>query len=117
MMHQRRWMVTDVATPEELAAQLAHGNWTLCTGFRCNGFVWINDSFTEDSIQEYGVVRECDGVQIESVTVDWCTPEKIAAYQRQYEAGVTGPWVMGNVPAWQMETAEAHARMYCELCG
>lgn len=118
MMHRnRRWMVTDMVDATDLGEELTRVQWTLCTGFRCNGLLWLNDSFSEDSIQEYAVVRESDMAQIESITVGWCDPVKVADYQQQFERGVVGPWPMGNVNRWQIETPEEHSRVYCERCG
>ena len=42
---------------------------TLCTGFSVQGLLFLNESFSEDGVQEYAVVR--DGQQIESMTVSW----------------------------------------------
>lgn len=118
MMHRnRRWMVTDMADASDLGYEISRVEWTLCTGFRCNGFLWLNDSTSEDAIQEYAVVRESDMAQIESITVGWCDPVKVEQYQTDFEGGMVGPWPMGSINAWQVETPDQHKRMYCERCG
>lgn len=55
----------------------------LCTAFCVNGHLWVNDSFNEDGLQEYAVIRvdaitdkEIIGTQINSVTVTWAIQKK-----------------------------------------
>ena len=56
MLHQKRiFGVGDIEGIEELAEKLTETTWTLCTGFRFQGLLFLNDSFTEDSAQEYAV--------------------------------------------------------------
>lgn len=70
MLHKDRvWSVKNIDSPEELVFLLTQYTWTGCSGFRIQGFLFLNDSFEEDSIQEYGVVRESDGMQVESITI------------------------------------------------
>jgi hypothetical protein len=76
MVHTtRRFCVTPIATLEALVEQLTQSTWTRCTGFSYQGLVFLNDAFSEDGAQEYAVLR--DGLQIESLTVSWCTPERL----------------------------------------
>jgi len=72
MMHNnRRFHIKNIETAVELAEQLTGAYaWTLCTGFELHGLLFLNDSFTEDSLQEYAVIRA--GRQVESVTFSWC---------------------------------------------
>jgi nicotinamide riboside transporter PnuC len=77
MLHiGRRHSVTVVDDISELAAKLTEHTWTLCTGFRCGGWLFLNDSFSEDGAQEYSVLRatpNADGTHdvCESVTFGW----------------------------------------------
>ncbi len=72
MIHkQRRYRVRDVATPEELAELLVDHSWCLCNGFRLGGTLWLNDAFSESGAQEFAVIAEASGVQVESLTVSW----------------------------------------------
>jgi hypothetical protein len=70
---KRRWTVGDVETPEELAHKLTQYTWTGCRAFRLvgSGLLFLNDSFSEDGAQEYGVVIESTRRQVESVTFGW----------------------------------------------
>lgn len=76
MMHRRSYQVIELG-PAQLAHRLARHTFTLCTGFLCQGLLWLNDSTSEDAVQEYAVVNVYDAVQIESITVSWCTPAEI----------------------------------------
>lgn len=88
---QRRFQITDVLTDDELAEKLREHTWTLCTGFRFGASLWLNDSFSEDSAQEYAVVREADGAQLETITVSWCTAEALRTYAARFAASTAVP--------------------------
>ena len=114
MVHDKRtFQVSDVASPEELAEQLAEHSWTLCTGFRIGGYLWLNDSFSEDSAQEYTVLQPLNErhVQIESITASWCTKEKLQSY---IEDCLKGLWLdrYGKYTLKLEKPAEHH----CRLC-
>ena len=84
MFHlNRTFGVTDVETAEELAESLTEMTWTLCTGFRLQGLLFLNDSWSEDHAQEYAVVRESDLCQLESVTFGWCDKAQAISYIKQ----------------------------------
>lgn len=89
MVHKDRvFAVKEVDTLEELAELLSNYSWTLCTGFKYNGLLFLNDSFSEGGPQEYAVLKQTNPdtgeyVQIESLTVSWCTPEKIIEHIKQ----------------------------------
>jgi hypothetical protein len=95
MMHtKRRWVVTPVATAEELSQILSQRTWTLCTGFYVEGFpdyLFLNDATSEDGAGEYAVIRggidASKWVQIESITFSWCDLEKALGYIRHTLAG------------------------------
>ena len=79
MIHnKRKYNVDRVDSAAELAEKLKQCTWCLCTGFELEGYLFLNDSFTEDSAQEYAVIR--DGRQLESITFSWCTPEDALAH-------------------------------------
>jgi hypothetical protein len=81
MMHdKRRFHIKRTNGPMSLACALTFGTKTLCSGFELelNGkrMLFLNDSFTEDSLQEYAVV--IDGRQVETLTVSWMNPLLLA---------------------------------------
>ena len=45
--------------------------------------LYLNDSFSEDGAQEYGVVS--GGVQFESITVKWCSEEVLLKMIRELQ--------------------------------
>src|SRR5262245_29060372 len=76
MMHKARvFCLSEFTDLEALVESLKEYSWTLCTGFQYKSLLLINDSVSEDSLQEYAVVR--NGVQIESLTVSWYDPDKL----------------------------------------
>lgn len=91
MVHKSRKFSVCLSTPEETAEKLVNHSWTLCSAFYVNvpgetdrGIYLVNDSFSEDSAQEYAVFRANPGSaeleQIESLTVSWYeSPEKLLA--------------------------------------
>jgi hypothetical protein len=86
MVHKnRRFNVKGVGSVEELADQITRCTWTLCTGFEFKGYLFLNDSFTEDSAQEYAVVW--DGRQVESITFGWCTRDQAEKHVHDILAG------------------------------
>lgn len=91
MMHDRRiHRVTDVELDslDDLATRLQGITQTLCSGFRWNGLLILNDATSEDGAQEYAVVREATGRQVESLTCSWYeTPDRLAADLRALADG------------------------------
>ena len=86
MIHnKRKYDVREVSSPDELADELIRTTWCLCTGFSLEGYLFLNDSFTEDSAQEYAVVR--DGSQVESITVSWCNRATLLRHIHEVLAG------------------------------
>lgn len=80
-----------VVSLEELAERLSS-----CTFPICAAFEWpdgktrlLNDSFSEDGAQEFGVLRllEDRWVQVESITFSWCSKEKALDYLEQAARG------------------------------
>ena len=86
MVHRRRiYNIAKIESVEELAKAVTESVWTLCTGFELGGHLFLNDSFTEDSAQEYAVVK--DGRQVESITFGWCDRDRAAQHIRDILAG------------------------------
>ena len=74
MLHTRRiWTIGYVDSEEELAAKLVNHTWCTCNGFRLNGYLFLNDATCPDGAQEYAVIKESTGAQVESITFSWCT--------------------------------------------
>lgn len=119
MYRTRRYLLTDVATAEELAEKLTRHTWCLCQAFALDGpagrLIFANDSTSPDGAQEYAVLCvDVDGTrrQIESLTVSWCTEARLLAYIQQLQAGTLGvPFrTITNV----FEDHAAHGR--CPAC-
>ena len=105
---KRRFAVGTVETAEELAEKLRQHTWTLCTGFRFNGHLWLNDSISEDSIEEYALVRESDMHQIETLTVGWMDEAKIVKWATEPEE--FNPYPITN----EIDSLKDHGT--CYLC-
>ena len=110
--NKRVWCVANATDAETLARDLKR-TWTLCTGFRLGGYLFLNDSTSEDAVQEYAVVRERDGVQVESITFGWCSPEKALTYVQEAVAGKYDDTEMGEINRRQIQSPEKH---HCGFC-
>ena len=59
MMHtNRRWVLSPVATIEELGRMLTQSTWCLCSGFYVDGHpetIFLNDATHEDGAAEFGI--------------------------------------------------------------
>ena len=120
MMHKRRrWCVGTAESPEQLATNLTERTWTLCTGFELQGYLFLNDSTSENGAQEYGVVKlpEKPGgkhFQVESITFGWCTYEKALGYIRKAIAGEMDGYDFVTEVHPQYDTVDKHGT--CHLC-
>jgi hypothetical protein len=119
MLHRkRRWSVDRVASAEELAGRLTGADWCLCTGFELQGYWFLNDAISEDSAQEYAVVKqrgpEGKSLQVESITMSWCTYEEALRYIRQAIAGQFDSSAFASVVTPRVEPIDRHGR--CPLC-
>ena len=116
MLHDNRvFNVADVATPEDLVVKFKGevSVWCGCTGWRLNGWLWLNDSTSPDAFQEYAVVHEATMVQWESLTISWMSAEAIRNFIRDFqEAEADGPF-FGAVTN-KIETPAEHGR--CQHC-
>jgi hypothetical protein len=117
MVHKNRtWCAADVESAEELARLLTQGTWTRCTGFRYRGYLFLNDSFSESGAQEYAVVEEATGKQVESVTFFWCSREQALDLIERISTDefLKEAWDSGIDPARQVQAPEEHR--CCHLC-
>lgn len=115
MMYKNRvWAVKTVASAEDLARLLTEHTWTLCTGFRLSGYLYLNDSTSEDGAQEYGVIKEATGKQVESITFSWCSRRKALDLIKRLSAGEFDDqaWDSG-INLNQIESPERHR---CHNC-
>lgn len=116
MVHKERtWAVKDVYDPQELVKLLTQYSWTGCTGFRHAGYLYLNDSFAGGGPQEYAVVKEDTGKQVESITFSWCSPERALEFIRRISAGEFDDqaWPPGVDLTAQVQDPECHQ---CWLC-
>ena len=115
---RRRWCVHDREEVEEFAREITgKRTWCLCNGIRWQGLLILNDSTSEDALQEYAVINEKTGVQVESLTVSWLTPFNLGVTLTELANGRYS-FSMGNKedPLARIETPEQHRQRRCELC-
>lgn len=105
---KRRFRVADVATVENLAEKLTGHTWCGCTGFRLEGIVFLNDSFSEDGASEWAVFR--DGRQVESITFGWCDR---AQAEHHIRAMLTGGGVEPFADLPRIQTPQEHGTCPC----
>ena len=117
MMHTNRvWSVAHVETAPELAAKLTRGTWVLCTGFQLgDSLLCLNDSTSEDAIQEYAFLRFLDGqwTQVESITVGWCNAAKALEYVRSAAGGENDSSPFRSAVTPKLDGSQSHR---CPLC-
>lgn len=74
MLHTRRiWTVATMQNEEQLAALLVDHTWCSCNRFRLMGYLFLNDATGPMGAQEYAVIKESTGFQVESITFSWCS--------------------------------------------
>lgn len=76
MMHTTRaFAIRDILSRDELlalAAKLTGGQtYVLCSAWRYEGLLLLNDATSEDGALELAIVRESDGFMLESLTASW----------------------------------------------
>lgn len=89
--HRAYYLIT-FDTIEELAEYLFRfSSLVRCAGLRVGNIAYLNDSFTEDSVQEYAAVliteeeeRTFAGIQFESLTISWMKPEEFIRSHKRY---------------------------------
>lgn len=108
MNKSRRWAVKKVDSPEELAKLLTEMVWTPCTGFQLGNYLFLNDSFSPDGAQEYGIIDLKTGLQVESITFSWCSVEKARKYIEDVLAGKYAEGWRPGIDMTQIEAPEEH---------
>lgn len=88
MIHKSRRFSIKPVTLEEIAGDMTSTSWCLCNGYSVqhgdSTFLVLNDSFNEDSLQEYAVCHVLQHVgtvyrveQQESLTFSWIGSERL----------------------------------------
>jgi len=116
--HRRRFNVADIDTAATLAQILTRGTQCLCSGFRVAGYLFLNDSFSEDGAQEYAVFRVAsDGQheQIESITFGWCNYAQTLDYIERIVRGELAVRCTTGGPL-TVQTHQEHRAQRCQLC-
>jgi hypothetical protein len=111
--HDRIYGVTEVPDVKTLANQLFHYTWTGCTGYQLCQYLFLNDSFSEDSKQEFAVFRitELDYIKIKSITIS-CRNFTEHHLEMALNAAMESKLNMGMY-GLKLESAEEHQ---CDLC-
>ena len=110
-----RWDYAGLSDDEALAKMLVHQTWCLCTGFRLGGYLYLNDSTSEDGAAEYAIVKEATGIQVESITFGWTTDAKAVATIQEISAGKYDRENYGGGPS-NSARIESSAHHTCHLC-
>ena len=116
MMHDKRtFAVKSYASLPTMCHALTDHTWCLCNGFRYGPLVLLNDSFSEDGTAEFAVYDEHrnNGTQIESITVSWCTAEKLEQYLSNWLTRLPLMAAL-NTDMPRIEDAATHQR--CRYC-
>lgn len=108
MYPDREFGTISIEQLDKLAMILTGFTWTPCTGFECRGLVFLNDSESVDSAQEYAAIK--DGRQVEPITFGWCSEEKASHLIREILVGDHGD--MGSVHP----TIKPASENMCPLC-
>ena len=120
MLHtQRVWCVTTFDNVEEIAHGLTGNTQVLCTGIRYRKLLLLNDAISEDGNQEYAVIDEDSGHQLESLTCSWMRPERLQAAllalaDNRDHVVMVRTWTDQKDPRERIETQQEHER--CALC-
>ena len=119
MLHRdRRWVVQEAKSSEQLAADLTRTTWCGCNAFELDGYLFLNDATSPDGAQEYAAVKR-DGpdgrmLQVESITFSWCSYDSALNLIRRAIAGDYDDAEFAHVVEPHIETPEEHGR--CHLC-
>ena len=112
---ERVWQVSDVADAAELASKLTTMTWCACNGFRLDGYLFLNDATSPDGAQEYAVVKEATGQQVESITMSWIAFPRAVAYINGAIRGEFDNQHLGLVDVkTRIQTPAEHGR--CSAC-
>jgi len=115
----RRWCVSTIDDADEISSGLTGNTQVLCTGIRYRGLLLLNDATHEDGGQEYAVIHEQTGHQVESLTASWMTPDDFRDTLESLAAGrnhcaMVTKWHGKDDPRKRIDTREEHGR--CALC-
>ena len=116
MIHATRvfQVIEEVRSIADLAENLTENTQTLCTAFKlvsapdAEPLLFLNDSFSENSAQEYAVVR--GGRQVESITFSWCSRAEAHNHINWLVEGGGGDY--GEIEV-RLEPAETHSCVHC----
>jgi len=124
----RQWSITAVDHPSELAEKLNAYSWTLCTGFSHDGILYLNDSFCEDSAQEYSIIEVLEakrdesgndtitGSTLDSITASWLTKEELEEHIKALGAETRRETFGGGAPVTlTVQQSSSHPK-HCSLC-
>ena len=95
-MHKRDWNIKTYTDLDQMCLDITRQSWVLCAGFRWEGITLVCDSTSEDALQEYAMV-DAKGCQLDSITVSWCKPERLAEIIREAASGKYGDVNYGHV--------------------
>jgi hypothetical protein len=110
---ERTWAVVDVASDEEFAHNLVEQVYTRCTGFRFDGYLFLNDSEREDGHQEYVILRESDLLHVGNLLLRATKAIAEQSIATMLEIGFPDDGY-GTMPADRIQSVAEHGR--CPLC-
>jgi len=96
----------------QLAGMLVDRSWTCCQGFRLGDYLFLNDSFGENSAQEYAAIHEATRQQVETITFSWCTKDGAFELILRTLKGDFKPFTK-PLP---LQLDEENAHHHCMLC-
>ena len=118
MHHDRRWVVSPVASAEQLAQKLTEMTWTCCTAFAIGEYLWLNDATCPDGAAEYAVVKRVVStgrpIQIESITFSWCDYDEALRHIQRTLRGEDDANDFASEVSPKLETPAEHGR--CAHC-
>lgn len=115
MLHKdRAWSVELHETAESLVSRILNHDWCGCVGFRWDRVVLLNDGFV-GGINEFALVlldegAETAGQQLDTITVPWCSSEKLLGYLRRAAAGEWSTDLGFGRVVWRLHGSES---CYC----
>lgn len=118
MMHKnRRFAVSEVESIDDLVEKLANHSWCGCQGFRLKDTYWLNDSTSGDGAQEFAVfIKITEDInlyaEIESITVSWCSPERLRELIEKMLDTSHEKTIYGNYTLI-IQTPQEHKSCYC----
>jgi len=123
MIHPNRdFAVSDMSDDlESLAHNMSQITWCLCSSWKVDDFLLLNDSFSEDGASEFAICKilKTDGdttevEQIESVTFSWFTVDQALDYLIMIKEGkIKKPYEFGT---FSVKTKSPRAHGSCYLC-